>query len=103
MQIAWGRIAIAGRPRRSLVPSENGSVITVKNWHVILTMAAWLVFGAMAFAALRAQSDENERRIRDLEQKPSVTLQQYQDGQRVLEQRLDRIERKIDATDARKH
>src|SRR5271155_527919 len=99
MRTASGRIAIAGRPRRSLVPSENGSVITVKNWHVFLTLGAWLVFGAMAFATLRAQSDENERRIRDLEQKPSVALQQYQDGQRVLEQRLDRIERKIDAPD----
>lgn len=86
------------------MPSENGgSVITVKNWHVVLTLLAWLVGCTLAFATLRAQGDENERRIRDLENRPSVTLQQYQEGQRVLEQRLDRIERKLDAADTRKH
>lgn len=79
----------------------DGPVITVKNWHVLLTLGTLLVTGAMAFATLRAQSDENERRIRELEQRPSVTLQQYQDGQHVLEQRLDRIERKLDQADVR--
>jgi hypothetical protein len=83
------------------VANGDGSVITVKNWHVMFTLITWLVVCSMAFATLRAQSDENERRIRELEQKPSVTLQQYQDGQRVLEQRLDRIERKLDQADAK--
>jgi hypothetical protein len=82
------------------VANENGgSVVTVKNWHVLLTLVTWLVICTMAFANLRAQGQENERRIQELEQKPSVTLQQYQEGQRVLEQRLDRIERKIDAVE----
>lgn len=74
----------------------DGSVITVKNWHVLLTLITWLVVCTMAFANLRAQGDENERRIKELEQRPSVTLPQYQDGQRALEQRLDRIEGKVD-------
>jgi hypothetical protein len=89
---------IAGKKqgRDDSVSSENGSVVTVKNWHVFLTIASWLVIVAMAFASLRAQNDENERRIRDLELRPAVTQQQYEDGQHVLEQRLDRIERKID-------
>lgn len=85
------------------MPSENGAVVAVKNWHVVLTLITWLVVCTMAFSSLRAQSDEQERRIRDLEQRPAVTLQQYQDGQHVLEQRLDRIERKLDAADTTKH
>ncbi len=84
--------------------NENGgSVVTVKNWHVLLTLLTWLVICAMAFANLRAQGEENERRIRDLELKPAVTEQQYEDGQRVLEQRLDRIERKIDGGDRQRY
>lgn len=82
--------------------SENGSPITVRNWHVVLTMVTWLVICTMAFMTLKAQGDENERRIQQLELRPTVTLQQYQEGQHNIEQRLDRIERKIDAVDARK-
>ena len=74
----------------------NGDSPLVKNWHLLLTLVAWLVLGTLAFANLRAQSDENERRIHDLESRPNVTLQQYQDGQRNLEQRLTRIEDKLD-------
>jgi hypothetical protein len=81
---------------------SSSSVVTVKNWHVVLVLVSWLVICTMAFSNLRAQGDENTRRITDLEQKPSVTLQQYQDGQRVLEKRLDRIEGKLDAADARR-
>jgi len=81
--------------------NTEGSVVVVKNWHAILTLVAWLVFGAMAFATLRVQSEENERRIRDLELKPSVTLPQYQDGQAALTKRLDRIEVKVDDLESR--
>ena len=81
----------------------DGSVITVKNWHVLLTLITWLVVCTMAFANLRAQGDENERRIKELEQRPSVTLPQYQDGQAALERRLDRIEGKVDRLESAHH
>lgn len=81
-----------------MTQSDGEGAMIIKNWHVALTISLWLVLCSMAFATLRAQSDENERRITELEHKPSVTLEQYQEGQRVLEQRLDRIERKLDAS-----
>jgi hypothetical protein len=84
------------------VANENGgSIVTVKNWHAVLLLVAWLVGCTLAFANLRSQGEENERRIRDLEMKPSVTLPQYQDGQLSLEKRLDRIEAKVDKLESR--
>jgi len=80
----------------------NGNVVIVKNWRVILTLITWLVVCTMAFTSLRVQSDDHERRLRILEERPSVTRQQWETGQRSIEQRLDRIERKLDETDARK-
>lgn len=86
-----------------MTPTKNaGAALMVKNWHVILTITSWLVVCAMAFAALRSQTAENERRIHDLEQRTSITIQQYQDGQRAIDQRLDRIERKIDESERKK-
>ena len=75
----------------------GGNVLTVKNWHVLLVLVSWLVLAVMAFTNLRAQAEEEDRRIRDLEAKPTITYQQYADGQHNLEQRLERIERKLDA------
>lgn len=74
-----------------------------ENGPFIVFLLTSLVVCSVAYASLRTQSDENERRIRALEERPTVTLQQYQDGQRQLEQRLDRIERKIDNAEPRKH
>jgi hypothetical protein len=83
--------------------SEGPQVLTVKNWHALLILVSWLVLSTMAFANLRSQSNENERRINELESRPNVSLQQFQDGQRNIEQRLVRIENKLDAADARRH
>lgn len=77
--------------------------IMLKQWHLIVTAITWTLLAGMAFASLRAQSEENERRINELEQKPSVSLQQYQDGQRNTEQRLIRIESKIDSEQEKRH
>ena len=81
--------------------SNGESIATVKNWHVILVLVSWLVIGVMGYADLRAQSNENERRIQTLESRPGVTLDQYQDGQHALERRLDRIETKVDDLESR--
>jgi tetrahydromethanopterin S-methyltransferase subunit G len=80
--------------------SSLGSVVQVKNWHVLLTLALWLVLVVAAFTTLRDDAEESKRRIHDLEQRPVVTEQQYENGQHGLEQRLDRIERKIDNASA---
>lgn len=81
---------------------HTASPIVVHNWHLVLTIICWLVLCTMAFTTLRAQSDENERRIQQLELRPNVTLQQYQDGQHNIEQRLERIEKKIDDVETRR-
>lgn len=80
---------------------SGGKVLIVKNWTVVLSLITWTILCVGAFFTVKAQTDENSRRILDLENRPTVTLQQYQDGQEVLKQRLDRIERKLDAQDAR--
>lgn len=75
---------------------DGGSVVTVKNWAVVLVLITWLVSGGALYATMKAQTDDNARRIQELEKRPTVTMQQYQDGQDYIKQRLDRIERKQD-------
>jgi hypothetical protein len=76
-------------------------VIIVKNWQVFLTLLLWLVSMAAGFTRLHDHAEESARRIQQLEQRPVVTEQQYADGQRVLTQRLDRIENKLDTAEIR--
>lgn len=71
-------------------------IVQVKNWHVLITFVMWAVLIVMGYTTLRDDADESKRRIRDLEQRPVVTDQQYRDGQDSLKARLDRIERKLD-------
>ena len=82
-------------------PKGSGGVIQIRNWQVFLTLVLWLVSMAMAYTSLRDDADESKRRIRDLEQRPVVTEQQYQDGQKALTLRLDRIENKLDNAEIR--
>jgi hypothetical protein len=82
-------------------PKYSGGVIQIRNWQVFLTLVLWLVSMAMAYTSLRDDADESKRRIRDLEQRPVVTEQQYQDGQKALTLRLDRIENKLDNAEIR--
>lgn len=78
----------------------NG-VIVVKNWQVFLTLLLWLVTMVAGFTQLHDHAEESSRRIRDLEQRPVVTQQQYEEGQQALKTRLDRIENKIDNAEIR--
>jgi hypothetical protein len=77
-------------------PRYQGGVIQIRNWQVFLTLVLWLVSMAMAWTSLRDDADESKRRIHDLEQRPVVTEQQYVEGQKAIEQRLDRIEKQLD-------
>lgn len=81
----------------------NGSTIVIKSWTVVLTVITWLVLCAMAFATMREDSAENTRRIQRLEERPTVTIDQYKDGQAAIEKRLDYIQNKLDEKKACGH
>ena len=79
---------------------DGGNVIVVKNWHVVLTLVGWLVIASASYASMNAAIAENTRRIQKLEEQPSVTFKQYDAGVTDLKQRLERIERHLDAQDS---
>lgn len=81
----------------------TGSVLVVKNWHVVIVAVTWLVLGVMAFTELRAEADETSRRVQQLEQREPISYQEYKDGLYPIEQRLDRIEKKLDREPAGRH
>jgi len=81
--------------------SLPGGVIVIKNWQVFLTLVLWLVTMVAGFQQLHDHAEESSRRIRDLEQRPVVTEQQYLDGQKALTDRLTRIENKLDKAELR--
>lgn len=74
--------------------------VVVKNWHitiVVLTMLAGIILWA---ASVKGETEENTRDIQELKRE-ELTRGVYDMGQRAVEQRLDRIEKKIDNADMR--
>ena len=76
---------------------EQSNVVTIRNWTVVIAFVSWLVGGIWMFSSLKATADESVRRIEVLEHNQPVSYEQYKEGQRSIEQRLERIERKLDA------
>jgi uncharacterized membrane protein YciS (DUF1049 family) len=76
---------------------HNGkTVIQLGVWHAIGGLLAWLVIVIFFFANLQAQANETERRVKALEDKQPVTYQQMKDALIPLDERLKRIETKLD-------
>ena len=75
--------------------SNGGRVIVVKNWHVLLTLLLWAASFIAGWATLRAQTDDNTRRIQDMDEK-HVRKEQFGELRDDIIRRLDRIERKVD-------
>jgi len=73
---------------------ENKHIISVKNWHVVLAFMLWVVQAIWSYATLRAQSDENTRRVNKLEE--TNVHDRFQEFQQDIQRRLQRIEDKID-------
>lgn len=86
------------------MPDRVEKIVEVKSWQALLTLITMAVLCVLAYARLDSQAAENQRRIMELENRPIVTNPVYENGQRMIEQRLERIERKIDNVDAgRRH
>lgn len=89
---------------------SDRSLLRINNWPAAvaaLALVLTLYGGSFAFFSnLRSETsktqatvEENTRRIEKLESQSvtNVSLREYQDGQKVIDQRLDRIEKKLDA------
>jgi hypothetical protein len=76
--------------------TENGRFLLVRHWHVIVLLVGWVITAAAGYATLRANSDENARRISDLEHRTFVTREEYEARGKELNDRLERIEKKLD-------
>lgn len=77
---------------------ENGKtpgVTQVKNWHVVLTLVAWLVLSVLQFAAVRAETAQNTRDIEQMK-KDTVSKDRFDEMKEDILRRLQRIEEKLD-------
>lgn len=82
---------------------QNGGgdqFIIVRSWQTFLIVVGIVISSVFAFGTLRDTAAESERRIHDLEMH-TLTIETYQAGQNATEQRLQRIENKLDAQDVR--
>lgn len=74
--------------------------IVIKNWHVVITLIMLAVGIILNYGSMRSETEQNSRDISDLKRE-ELTRNVYDTGQAAVEQRLDRIERKIDNADMR--
>lgn len=70
--------------------------VKVRDWSFLIGVVTSFALLIMWLTNLHAQAEETERRVRELEARPTVTYQQYKDGQDEIKERLKRIETKID-------
>lgn len=79
-----------------MTADENGGkVITVKNWHVALTLLSWLVLSVIQFTIVRAETQQNTRDI-DQIKKEAVSKDRFEELKEDILRRLQRIEDKLD-------
>jgi hypothetical protein len=74
--------------------------VVLKLAHVIWIIVSIIFAAGMSYESLRAQTDENTRQIREM-QDNRVTREVYQQGQEATTERLKRIESKLDNQDVR--
>ena len=75
---------------------SNGKLLVVERWHAFLMIFAWLVTAVVSYATLRADTNDNSRRIQDMEAQ-HVRKEQFNELREDIIHRLDRIESKVDA------
>ena len=75
---------------------SNVRMVALKNWHIILLVVAWSVSTIVSYARLSSQTDDNSRRIQEMEAQ-HVRKEQFNELREDIIHRLDRIESKVDA------
>lgn len=74
---------------------KTAGVIQIKNWHVVLTLLAWLVLSVLQFAAVRAETSQNSRDIEQMK-RDHVSRDRFDELKEDILRRLQRIEDKLD-------
>lgn len=75
---------------------ENGNkIVAVKNWHVFLTLASWLIMAAASYATQKTQLDDLTRRVQQLEIE-RVSKPEFDMAVQDIKERLARIETAVD-------
>lgn len=69
--------------------------IIVKDWHVVTLFLGMILTAVISFVTVRDQSDENARRIRELEQR-KVDRDILDNYQQAIKERFDHLEKLID-------
>lgn len=79
------------------MPETNGNgakVLSVKNWHVVLTLVAWLALAVASWATQKTQLDDLARRVSALEEQ-RVTKNEFEMAIQDLKDRLNDIKERI--------
>lgn len=74
--------------------------IIVKSWHIVISLLSLIVIVTLFFGSLRDDTIQNKQEIQEMKQQ-NLTRDLYELGQKNTEQRLERIEKKLDAQDVR--
>lgn len=75
---------------------DNGKVLTVRNWHVVLTLLVWLALAVASWATQKAQVDDLTRRVAQLEEQ-RVTKAEFEMAIQDLKDRLTDIKDRLAA------
>jgi quinol-cytochrome oxidoreductase complex cytochrome b subunit len=86
--------------RQVALPEKSEQFIIVKSWHILISVITLIVVITLFFGSLRDDTINNTREIQEMKQQ-NLTRDLYELGQKNTEQRLERIEKKLDAQDVR--
>jgi len=75
--------------------NSQKSLVVIKSWHAILTVTLWIVVTITQFVIVRAQTEQNTKDIERLREE-SINEKQFNEMRQDFQNRLERIERKID-------
>lgn len=74
---------------------KTPGIVQVKNWHVILTLLAWLILSVAQFVAVSKTTEQNTRDIEEMK-RDHVSKDRFDELKEDILRRLQRIEDKLD-------
>ncbi len=73
---------------------NGGKIIAIKNWHVVLTIVAWLALAVASWATQKVQLEDLTRRVAQLEDQ-RVSKSEFEQAIQDLKDRLSDIREQI--------
>jgi hypothetical protein len=83
--------------------TNPSSPIVIRDWRLAFSLLIALIGLVLYIGSVKSSADENEKAIQEIKARPTISPDAFENYQKAVEQRLTRIEAKLDRINERQH